>query len=317
MKEKEDLKIKNRITPTVSVIIPTYNNASFLGEAVESVLSQTYKKIEILVVDDGSTDTTAQVIEKYKEQVRYLYKENGGVSSARNRGLEEARGEWVAFLDADDLWLPDKLQSQMEPMIQNDRVGIVTCGAMMINEEDQMIDQFMIPDYRNRENLLKSLYKENVISGGSQVLVRKKCLERVGNFDESLKCGEDWDMWLRIAKISEIVFIERPLVKIRTRADSCSNSSENLERNLRHECQVLKKNLPEVGLSPQKLFLKMESYSYRYFVTAWSYYEAGMKKGAWQCIVKSYVLNPLSLFRKGRVGIFVRLALGLILPPKY
>ena len=119
----------------VSIIIPTYNSVSFVTEAIDSALNQTFQDFEILVIDDGSTDETKKVLtEKYGDSIKYLYKENGGVSSARNYGIEKAKGKYIALLDADDVWLPEKLEKQVILLESNGDIGLCYTGAIVVND---------------------------------------------------------------------------------------------------------------------------------------------------------------------------------------
>lgn len=199
--------------PAVSVVIPTYERAAVLPRAVESVLGQSYGAWELLVVDDGSTDDTGILMEQYRDpRVRYLRQPvNRGVSAARNRGLREARGDWVALLDSDDEWMPEKLERQVRHLEgAGPEVGLVYCGVEDV--DDRGVLQVHRPAHRGR--LHRELLLENVLhGGGSSVLLRREAVERVGSFDETLPAIEDWDYWLRVARLYRIDFIEKPLVR--------------------------------------------------------------------------------------------------------
>jgi len=204
------------INPLISVIIPTYNHGQFIEEAVESVFAQTYKNLEVIVVDDGSTDETKRIIEVFGDRVHYYYQPNRGPSAARNVGIKKATGEFLAFLDVDDMWMNNKLDLQLQVLKQNPHLGMVACGTNNIDESSAIINKYILKNFADHDSLLKVLYISQIIPGSSSgVLVRRKCLETVGYFDESIKIGEDWDMWLRISKEFEIYFVEEPLVSIR------------------------------------------------------------------------------------------------------
>src|SRR5215831_9468158 len=131
---------KQRPVPIVSVVIPTYNNARFLPEALDSLLGQTYRDFELIVVDDGSTDDTLEVLKPYRHLIRYVRKENGGPASARNLGIRHASGELIAFQDADDIWLPDKLQLQVDYLREHPEVGLVFSGSIFFGTETRNSD---------------------------------------------------------------------------------------------------------------------------------------------------------------------------------
>jgi glycosyltransferase involved in cell wall biosynthesis len=202
--------------PLISVAIPTYNHGKFIEESIRSVLAQTYKNIEIIVVDDGSTDDTRKIVEALGGRVSYYYQSNKGQSAARNLAINKGNGEALAFLDADDMWLRHKLESQLQILENNPHIGMVACGANNIDESGEFINKYVPSNFANHDSLLKALSISQIIPGSSSgVLVRRKCFETVGCFDEQIKIGPDWDMWLRIAKQYEVYFIEEPLVMIR------------------------------------------------------------------------------------------------------
>jgi glycosyltransferase involved in cell wall biosynthesis len=201
--------------PLVSVIIPTFNKAQFIEEAVESVLGQTYRNLEIIVVDDGSTDHTRDVLRKYKNGITYLCQNNRGPSSARNYGVRTARADHLAFLDADDVWFPEKLEAQMELMLRHPTVGWVGCGAYATDSEGTIEKQYIPARYQTRQEFVKDLQSRKLSFNPSIVLVKRECMDRVGGFNDALHYGEDWDLWLRIAKHYEVAFIRKALVKVR------------------------------------------------------------------------------------------------------
>lgn len=180
----------------VSIIIPAYNQAGYLGAAIQSALGQSYGDVEVIVVDDGSTDNTREVVEQIDDpRLRYVYQENQGLSAARNSGIRHARGAYLSYLDSDDLFLPDKLTLLLAVMDEPSEVGLVAGQAIPIDEDGSqagaLFDRPLPED--SRELLL-----HNPLHVGS-VLVRRSWQERAGYFDESLRSYEDWDMWLRLA----------------------------------------------------------------------------------------------------------------------
>lgn len=187
--------------PKVSVIIPAYNRAQFLPRAIDSVLAQTYKDFEVLVVDDGSTDDTKKVLEQYNGKIKYFYKDNGGSSSARNHGIENSSGEYIAFLDSDDIWMPEKLSIQVDVLDKNKNVGLVYSRMPIIDNEGKRIG------YKPQDEIGRNFYELLHHWGDlptSTVLTRKQCFDRAGLFDIDLLTVQDIDMWLRIAKDYDI-----------------------------------------------------------------------------------------------------------------
>jgi GT2 family glycosyltransferase len=204
--------------PRVSVVIPTYNRQRLVQDTIDSVLRQTFKDLELIVIDDGSTDDTRRVLhDRYGTRIRYIYQENQGESAARNHGITLAEGEYVGFVDSDDLWHPDKLKSQVELLEANPRIGLVSTQAYWINYQGLRLRK--PPEGLGRQTDTISwaeLVLDNVIAGGgSSVLIRKECLERAGGFDQSIRFGEEWDLWIRIAHDDGIHQIPMPLVYYR------------------------------------------------------------------------------------------------------
>jgi glycosyltransferase involved in cell wall biosynthesis len=180
----------------VSVIIPTYNRANTIRKAIESALFQTYRNCEIIVIDDGSTDETENIVFSINDN-RLLYHKivNSGANVARNTGLKKAKGEYIAFLDSDDEWLPDKISKQMELIMLHD-VDVVYSGFVCINEKGESLRNVYPVEY---QNFFVELIVSNYIGTLSTLIVKKSCLLEVGGFDESLPSCQDWDLYIRLA----------------------------------------------------------------------------------------------------------------------
>jgi glycosyltransferase involved in cell wall biosynthesis len=197
----------------VSVVIATFNMGRYLPQAVQSVLSQTYTNVEILIIDDGSTDDTAQIIRRWEqdERVRVYRQSNGGQAQARNRGVALSKGRYVAFLDADDEWLSHKLSRQM-PLFANPQVGVVYSGYECMDAEGRALPKPPTRMYRGR--ISAALLIDNFVSFQTAV-VRRECLARHGAFDESVRMGDDYDLWLRLSAHYEFDFIPQPTARYR------------------------------------------------------------------------------------------------------
>ena len=224
---------------SVDVVIPVYNGAQYILQALSSVMGQDCPPKNIIVVDDGSTDTTSDLVMNLVSPipVRYVYQENGGLSSARNTGIRLCTSEYIAFLDADDEWYPHKLSSQLELFRKSDRenLGAVYCGYEVIDEESRISDEHFIvePDPLNRGYIFDRLLEANSISSsGSGILLKSECLLRVGTFDEKLKACEDWDMWLRIAAHYEFDYVPESLVRIRRHSHNMQKCSNFMYSNI-------------------------------------------------------------------------------------
>lgn len=226
----------------VSVIIPTYNRAASVGASIQSALDQTWQDLEILVVDDGSTDNTRKIVEHFTDdRIRYIYMEkNGGASRARNEGIRQAKSEFIAFLDSDDEWMPRKLEKQMQAMLQaSETVGLVYCRMRGVQKDGAIIvcPQLERPMGELQGNMLLTLLEQNVI-GTPTMLARKQCLEKTGGFDEGLKCLEDWELVLRIAEKWEIGFVDEILVEIHF---SDGGVSQNFKGDVEARCYLIAK----------------------------------------------------------------------------
>ncbi len=220
-----------RLTSGVDVIIPAYNAARYLEEAVRSAAMQTLPPESIVVADDGSTDQTPLIAQRLAQElpmVKYLKLEHRGVSAARNAGIRASSSAYVAFLDADDIWHPCKLQSQLDVFFKAaDSVGFVHTGYEYIDEKGSLVSGDPIFEPRLRGNIFIDLLKNGYVVSGSasSVVVRRSVLDRVGLFDNELYYGEDWDMWLRLAAHSEIDFCNEALVKIRINPNSAQRKN--------------------------------------------------------------------------------------------
>lgn len=229
-----------RVEPfTVSVVIPAYNAAWCVGRAIESVLAQQFRDFELLVVDDGSTDGTAAVLARYGDAIRVVRQPNGGLSNARNAGIRESRGEFVAFLDADDWWLPEKLGRQIALMRERPELGFISTAARVEDPEGRLLNVWACAKWEG--SFLVHLFGSNagVAGSGSAVVARRALFRLVGGFDETLRSLEDIDMWMRLGTVADYACIEEPLAVILKRPDSMSR---NLEAMRESAIRVMQKN---------------------------------------------------------------------------
>lgn len=222
----------------VSVIIPAYNKADLTVETVESVLSQTYKNIEVIVIDDGSTDNTRERLLPFTDKIKYVYKENGGACSARNVGVKLSAGEYIGFIDCDDLYLPEKVRKSVDYLEKNHDCGFVHTAAYFINKNGEVVSKYSHPQSRQRRRVYERLLNRNFICN-STVIIRRECLDKVGMFDESVFTPADWDMWLRLAREYCLGYIDEPLTKYRVSGSFIFN---NLDLAEKEELQVVSKS---------------------------------------------------------------------------
>ena len=225
--------------PKVSVIIPAFNSAPFIAETIQSVLAQTYGNFEIIVVDDGSTDTTLDVLNEFGDQITVLTKANGGPASARNLAIRNASGKYIAFLDADDLWTPEKLAEQVAFLEAHPEVGLTYAEALMFDEvggEKQIRGKIGFTGETSFCHLLLGDHIPN-----STVLMRRNCVDTIGWLNErrDLIAVEDYEYWLRLAKAFPIRAIARPLAYYRVHAHNLMGDGDNIEKSLRLPLRVL------------------------------------------------------------------------------
>lgn len=200
--------------PLVSVIIPTYNSADLIERAVSSVLSQTFQDFEIIIVDDGSTDNTAQIISRLRKRdprILYTYSSHsGGAARPKNIGIRMAKAPFIATLDADDEWYPKKLEKQIAILNNHSRprLGYVTCFALYVYEEEKMKVIYRVPRYKN---VLQRILAHDYMGSGSGMIYKKEVFEKVGGFDENLRSGQDTEMRIRLAQYYDFDIIEEVL----------------------------------------------------------------------------------------------------------
>jgi len=221
----------------ISVIIPTYNRAHLIERSIKSVLNQTYKDFELLIIDDGSTDNTEEVVARFDdERIRYIKcEENGGASKARNRGIAEAQYEYIAFQDSDDEWHADKLEKQMKAMEEaSEDVGLVYCEYFYhgVQGQEAYCPPRELPLEEKQGDMFARLLIGNLI-GTPTMLIKRECFEKVGVFNENFPCLEDWELVIRIARNYRIAFVPECLMEVYANWASVSN---NLYGYLKTKC---------------------------------------------------------------------------------
>lgn len=235
-----DLK---RTSPLVSVIVPTYNCAHYLEAAVESVFGQTYSALECIVIDDGSTDQTNEILAKLSARFPSLItakKVNGGLSSARNLGLRLCSGDFVSFLDADDILLPDKIERQVQFLDAHPEVGLVYSDYLVVSEDLHPLAVFVAELPRDLDPLDAFCYRNWFNS--LVTIIRRAIIDEVGDFDEDLAVAEDWDYWIRCATITRISYLAGTVALYRQHG----NQLHRDHRRMRQAClQVATKSFGE------------------------------------------------------------------------
>ena len=221
------------MAPLVSIIIPTYNRSVTVRRAVDSVLAQTFLDLEVVVVDDGSTDDTRAALSAYPESVRYASQRNQGPAAARNHGMRLARGEFIGFLDSDDVYYPDNVKAHLARFHSNPDAGLVYAGIEVVDHEGKRVKEVR-PATQDRGFVLERLVRYNFITA-STVLLRRSVMEFAGEMNTKLWFAEDWYYWLRIASRFPVDFVDQILVRYQRSRVSLSHGTaiaELAKRNL-------------------------------------------------------------------------------------
>ncbi|WP_293104420.1 glycosyltransferase, partial [Moorena sp. SIO3I6] len=239
-----------------------YNSMNYLPETVDSVFRQTFTDFEILIVDDGSSDGVEQwAAELVDSRVKFIAQANQGVSVARNTGIAQAQGEYIALLDSDDLWEPTKLEKQVRCLDDHPKVGLVHSWVALVDEHSQPTGRFFIPTAEG--DVWQQLLECNPITCSS-VMARRCCFETTGGFDPNLRSAEDWDLWIRIAANYPFALIKQPLAYYRQLSSSKSKNCQLVEKSL---TRIIEKSFQSVP--SELLYLKSHSYGYANLNLAW------------------------------------------------
>jgi len=248
--------------PLISVIIPVYNGERTIRQTIESVLSQTFTDFEIIVINDGSKDTTLEIVSSIQDSRLQVFSyPNAGQAASRNKGFSHATGKFIAFLDADDLWTTDKLEAQLQALQDNPQAAVAYSWSDCIDESGQFLRQ---ASHRTENgDVYAKLLLTDFLDNGSNPLIRRQALTEVGSFDESLPPAEDWDMWLRLAARYHFVAVPSPQVLYR---QSTSSESSNVAR-LESAClRVIEGRFAEAPDSLQHLKKPSIANLYKYLI---------------------------------------------------
>lgn len=275
--------------PRVSVVIPAYNAATTLPETLASVFAQTFADYEVIVVDDGSTDPTPALLAAYGDRIRVLRKANEGrPSTTRNLGARAARGELVAFLDADDRWQPEKLARQVALFAANSRLGLVYTAAAVIDASGRVLRVSSCP-HGGRGQIYPLLAVRNMMVGSS-VMARRAAIAEAGWYDEELTSIENWDLWIRIARRWEVDCVDEPLTLYRVHE---RNRSADVELRRRNIFRILEKTHDPTDRSPEALRLRRDAYFNAYYVVLGMGYFDRLEMGAAACaLARAFLLQP-------------------------
>ncbi len=278
--------------PKVSVVIPNYNYAQYLPQALDSVLSQTYKNLEIIVVDDGSSDKSASVVRSYGPRVRLIEQKNAGVSAARNHGVRESTGELIAFLDADDSWLPNKLELQVQRIVGDPTIGLVHCGLAEVDASGNVVGQLLegMEGYVSKEILLMN--RPVILGAGSTMLISREAFDVAGAFDTRLSTSADWEFCYRVALKRPVAFVPEVLTRYRGHGANMHSNIKLME----HDVMIGYAKAFTTD-DAELLALRRECYSNIHMVLAGSYFRSGQPFEFARHGVKSLWLMPANLKR--------------------
>lgn len=276
--------------PKVSTVITTYNQSQFLPGAIDSVLTQSYPGVEVIVVDDGSSDDTPEVAQQYGERVRYIRQQNRGVSAARNTGFRAATGEYINFLDSDDFFLPTKIERQIRVFNARPEIDLVHCGFYEVDENCNRLKK--VTTFPSN-HILRELAVDCFLQVHAP-LVRREWFDRVGLFDEHLpwqgQYCEDWELWLRMAKAGcQFAYTSEPLIAYRLSEGSQMTSVEKMEWG---SLGVLDRFFTASDLPDDVIAVKPEAYGLRRLWISFEYYAVGAWKDAQRNISEAFAVFP-------------------------
>jgi glycosyltransferase involved in cell wall biosynthesis len=288
-----DYNPRPRIEPpvkTVSVIIPTYNRAHFVGLSIDSALQQTHPPLEVIVVDDGSTDDTAAALASYADRIRVFRQPNSGAPSARNLGAANASGDYLAFLDSDDLWYPEKLERQLQRFDAEPELGLVHCGMESFDDATGRVLEVNVDGAEGwvAEQMLH--FDKIVVFAGSSLLIPRRVFQEVGGFDVRLPPSEDWDLCYRIASRYKVGFVAGPYVRYRQHPGAIHLDIPKMER-------AMMLSFDKIFSSPDAKVQRLRRFSYGriHRILAGCYFVQHDLKSFLRNAVRSLVYDPRNI----------------------
>ena len=298
--------------PLVSVIIPAYNADAFITQTLDSVLRQTYQTFEIIVVDDGSRDRTAEIVRSYADRdnrIRLFQQPNAGVAAARNCAIQHSRGKYIAPIDADDIWYPQKLEKQVQSLESADSsVGLSYAWTVYINAKGTIIGEYPVERLGNPDgDVLVTLIFSNFLGHASNPLIRRSCIEHVGGYSSHLLAQgaqgcEDWDLYLRIAEYYEFRVVSEYLIGYRQHDSSMSMNSMTMAKSYHLVMDEIQRRHPEIPVAVHK-WGKSSYYNYLLGVS----YGSGDYRTGLHCLFQGAIADPILLLRP---GVYLALFLG-------
>lgn len=298
----------------ISVIIPAYNAEKTILETIQSLQQQTFSDFELIVINDGSTDQTVELLSTIEDsRIKIFSYENGGLPGARNRGIARATGEYVTFIDADDLWTPDKLELQLAALQQHPEAGVAYSWTAFINEKSEFLYVWEPLFYEG--DVYRQLLVKNFISSGSNILVRRQFIEKAGEFDSSLKSAEDWDYYLRLAAQCAFVLVPKYQILYRRSSQSMTSKVDVMEKYILMVIERAFQTAPS-----ELLFIKNQSLAntYRFLAQlciAHSLDNNGVRQAS-RKLRKAIHLYPNILLDRQTLRLVLKLGLMQLLPYK-
>ncbi|RUT02707.1 glycosyl transferase [Dulcicalothrix desertica PCC 7102] len=274
--------------PEITVIIPAYNAEKTILETIKSIQEQTFSNFEIIVINDGSTDDTQLVLEKIKEpRLKIISSQNEGVSAARNKGIKAAQSEYIAFIDADDLWTNDKLELQLAAIKANPDIGVVYSWTSQMDETGKKFHSGARVFIEG--NVYQDLLIVNFLENGSTPLMRKECVDEIGGFNVNLKYGEDWEFYIRLAAKYKFAVIPKQQVFYRQSPSSATSKVAVMEQNLLMTLEIIYQSVPS-----HLQYLKNQTLAALYHYLAATYF-AHVKNSSHINIVGQKLWTAISL----------------------
>jgi glycosyltransferase involved in cell wall biosynthesis len=294
--------------PKVSVIIPAYNAMKYLPDTLESVLKQTLTDFEVAIVNDGSSDNIVEWASQIADtRVRLITQENQGTAVARNTGIAETTGEYIAFLDADDIWEPTKLEKQAECLDRNPLVGLVDTWTAFMDENGKLTG--LVMNHSKEGDVYKEVVEtcDSSVCCGSSPMIRRDCFDKLGLFDRDSYI-EDVDMWIRIAMHYHYAVVKEPLVRYRQHPHNKSKDCQSMLRGFRQLIENTYKSLPT-----ESLYHRPRSYGRLYVFLAWKSIDSQDYKQAFHYSRQAVAMYPQLLFRPWFVRLIIAIAVMALL----
>lgn len=301
--------------PTISVVVPAYNAGKTIQNTLESVLKQTFSDLELIVINDGSTDNTLEILDTIQDpRIKIFSYENGGLPVARNRGISQSTGEFISFIDADDLWTPDKLELQLTALQNHPEAGVAYSWSVFMDDKGEYFHADDPIYYEG--NVFAKLLLRNFITHGSNLLIRRQAIESVGNFDLTVPPCADWDFYLRLAARWLFVVVPKPQIFYRQSSSSMSAKVEEMER-----CSLLvvEKAFQSAPQALQHLKSQSLAYVYHYSAELWLRHSTNNRSDFKEANKKLWMairLYPKILLNKKMQILLIKWLLHQVIPTK-